>query len=143
MGSLLDYKSLAADYAKYHTHPMNRLCHAFGIPLIVLCVVRWTQFGGSFFPWASVVLLLYVFWSVPLALMMAAAVFGMAAVAPFLHPWFVAFLFLLGWAFQFVGHSVFEGRSPAFTKNLVHLLVGPVWVLEELAMGTGEPKKTG
>jgi uncharacterized membrane protein YGL010W len=25
-----------ADYAKSHTHPVNRLCHTFGIPLVAL-----------------------------------------------------------------------------------------------------------
>jgi len=39
-----------------------------------------------------------------------------------------AALFVLGWALQFLGHSIYEKRSPAFYKNLLHLLVGPLWI---------------
>ena len=38
-------------------------------------------------------------------------------------------LFVVGWIFQFVGHYVYEKRSPAFFRNLAHLLVGPLWIL--------------
>ena len=40
--------------------------------------------------------------------------------------------FVLGWAFQGVGHGVFEKNSPAFLKNLVHLLVGPAYLVNEV-----------
>jgi uncharacterized membrane protein YGL010W len=47
--------------------------------------------------------------------------------------WRVALaLFILGWVLQFVGHGVYEKRSPAFFKNLAHLLVGPLWVLNHV-----------
>jgi uncharacterized membrane protein YGL010W len=47
--------------------------------------------------------------------------------------WKVALgLFLVGWALQFIGHGVYEKRAPAFSKNLAHLLVGPLWVLNHL-----------
>jgi uncharacterized membrane protein YGL010W len=39
-------------------------------------------------------------------------------------------LFFGGWAVQFIGHAVYEKRSPAFLKNLLHLLVGPAWLVE-------------
>ncbi|HYK20117.1 MAG TPA: DUF962 domain-containing protein [Pyrinomonadaceae bacterium] len=35
-------------------------------------------------------------------------------------------LFVVGWICQFVGHAI-EGNQPAFFKNPVYLLVGPVW----------------
>jgi uncharacterized membrane protein YGL010W len=40
-------------------------------------------------------------------------------------------LFVAGWVFQFVGHA-YEGKSPAFLTNLLHLLVGPLWVASHL-----------
>ena len=43
-----------------------------------------------------------------------------------------AALFVLGWIFQFVGHSVYEHRNPAFFRNFTHLLVGPLWILNDL-----------
>jgi len=36
--------------------------------------------------------------------------------------------FILGWILQFVGHGVFEKKSPAFLKNVAHVLIGPLWI---------------
>lgn len=126
----LDWGTLASDYARYHTQPKNRLCHAVGIPLIMLCVVRWTTVAG--FPWAMIVLPLYVRWDVALGLAMAGVVFAMAAACAVLPAFVFPVFFVLGWAFQLVGHKLYEKKSPAFTQNLLHVLVGPMWVLGEL-----------
>ena len=40
--------------------------------------------------------------------------------------------FALGWVFQGVGHARFERNRPAFFKNLAHLLIGPLFLLNEL-----------
>lgn len=130
--SLLDFDALAQDYGRCHQARGNRLCHAAGIPLIVLCVVRWTQWGGSFFPLAAAVLPLYVLWDVELGLWACAAVLALAALAPSLGRWTTWGLFGAGWAFQLAGHRLYERKSPAFTRNLLHLLVGPMWLLREV-----------
>lgn len=39
-------------------------------------------------------------------------------------------LFVLGWAFQFLGHFI-EGNQPAFFKNPLYLLVGPLFVMKK------------
>jgi uncharacterized membrane protein YGL010W len=36
---------------------------------------------------------------------------------------------VVGWILQYLGHYVYEKKSPAFYRNLVHLLVGPLWIL--------------
>jgi uncharacterized membrane protein YGL010W len=36
-------------------------------------------------------------------------------------------LFVAGWVLQFVGHAI-EGNQPAFFRNPVYLLVGPLWL---------------
>ena len=41
-------------------------------------------------------------------------------------------LFILGWIFQFIGHSVYEHKQPAFFRNVVHLLIGPLWILNDV-----------
>ena len=41
-------------------------------------------------------------------------------------------LFVFGWFCQFAGH-VIEGNQPAFFKNPVYLLVGPVWWLRKVS----------
>jgi len=40
--------------------------------------------------------------------------------------------FLTGWIFQAIGHAVYEKNRPAFFKNLLHLLVGPLFLANEL-----------
>ena len=40
--------------------------------------------------------------------------------------------FVVGWVFQGIGHAVYEKNKPAFVKNLVHLMVGPVFLINEL-----------
>jgi uncharacterized membrane protein YGL010W len=139
MRPLLDYKALFRDYASYHTHPKNRLLHCFGIPLIVFCVVRWSQFGPCRFPWAALFLLVYAAWDFKLGAAMTAVVAVMAAIGPLVGLWTVAALFVFGWLLQFLGHWVFEGKSPAFARNLVHLLVGPAFILHEIT-GLGRPR---
>jgi uncharacterized membrane protein YGL010W len=47
-----------------------------------------------------------------------------------------ATLFVFGWACQLVGHQVFEKNRPAFSRDLVHLLVGPLWIARKLLPST-------
>ena len=43
-------------------------------------------------------------------------------------PWpVVVALALVGWLIQLAGHVVWEKRSPAFVRNLVQALVGPLY----------------
>lgn len=43
-----------------------------------------------------------------------------------------AIVFIIAWFGQFYGHNV-EGKKPSFFKDLLFLLIGPVWVLKKLA----------
>lgn len=52
-------------------------------------------------------------------------------VAFFAWPWAIA-LFVIGWVFQFIGHAC-EGNSPKFFQGPVFLVIGPLWVLLEVA----------
>jgi len=84
-----------SNYKAKHQHPLNRLTHSIGIPMIVV--------------------------SLPL----------------FLFNWRLAlFLFVVGWILQFVGHAI-EGNQPAFFRNPVYLLVGPLWLLRRAASAFG------
>ena len=58
-------------------------------------------------------------------LLFAAAIFVAG-----LWPWALG-LFLLGWAFQFVGHAV-EGKPPEFLHDWRFLLVGLRWWVAKL-----------
>ncbi len=131
---LTDWNGLSNDYAKYHTTRGNQVCHAIGIPLIVFAVVAWTLRPGTQVPLVVLVLPLYLVWDLRLGLGMAAVVFSFPAAARVTPPGAARGAFVLGWVFQFAGHKYYERRSPAFTKNLVHLLVGPAWVLRKVLL---------
>ena len=45
-------------------------------------------------------------------------------------------LFVIGWAFQFVGHH-YEGRKPAFVDDLIGLIIGPLFVVAEFGFLLG------
>lgn len=129
---MLDWNALSKDYARYHTHPLNRLTHIFGIPMIMFWVVRLTQVGTFPIPLAAGFLILYAFWDLDLAIVMGALMLAMALAAPFVgHPAMWA-IFIAGWILQFAGHTFFEKKSPAFAKNFIHILVGPMWILGEV-----------
>jgi uncharacterized membrane protein YGL010W len=131
-----------ADYASYHRTRGNQLCHMAGIPLIVLTLfalltrIPLFALGGFVVTPAELLFLAalayYLTLDVTLALAMAVASFGLLVAGRFL-PWPVAAgLFVLGWILQYVGHYTYEKRSPAFYRNVVHLLVGPLWILAKL-----------
>ena len=84
--------SYIEEYKAKHKHPLNKLAHSIGIPLIT---ISWPLF---FFNWR----------------------------------WALA-LFVFGWILQFVGHAI-EGNQPAFFKNPLYLLVGPIWLIRRAAI---------
>lgn len=88
-------ESLLDNYKAKHRHPVNRLFHTIGIPMIV---VSWPMF--------------LINWRWALG------------------------LFIVGWILQFAGHAI-EGNQPAFFKNPVYLLVGPIWFLRRVGAALG------
>jgi uncharacterized membrane protein YGL010W len=118
-----------ADYDAFHKTPGNQLTHTIGIPLIVVATLGLFKAGIILWALAS---LWYVRldWRIglPFSLMTLAGYFlGRALPLPVL-----AVIFVLGWVFQGVGHAVYEKKSPAFTQNLTHLLIGPLWIFCKL-----------
>ena len=80
-------ESFMENYKAKHRHPLNRLTHSIGIPMIVISL------PVIFFNWR---------WALV--------------------------LFIVGWILQFLGHFI-EGNQPAFFRNPVYLIVGPLWLL--------------
>ena len=132
-----------SDYASFHRTPGNKACHYVGIPLIVLSLlallarVPLLELGGFTVTAAELVLLAatayYLTLDVALALIMLGASIALAAAGRVLPVSAAVALFVLGWVFQFVGHYVYEKKSPAFYRNLAHLLVGPLWILARVS----------
>ncbi len=121
-----------AEYAAYHRDRRNRLCHEFGIPMIVLSIIvalRLVHYGPADLAMIAILALSFYY----AALVGGAAVGAIVglvvlyAIATLLT-WPISIgLFVAGWILQFIGHA-FEGKKPAFLTNLLHLLVGPLWI---------------
>ena len=134
--------TLLADYGDYHRDRRNLICHEIGIPLIVLGIIallRLIVLPGTSFTLASLaVVAVMVYYAAAFGREARAATYiaiaglvVLSVIAVFV-PWPVAIAaFVVGWIFQFVGHA-YEGKSPAFLTNLLHLLVGPLWVASHL-----------
>jgi uncharacterized membrane protein YGL010W len=88
------------EYGHSHQHPVNRLCHTFGIPMIAISL---PLFVVALIPFLTTALPIpREFWKIPAA------------------------LFVVGWVLQFVGHAV-EGEPPEFFKDWRFLFVGLRW----------------
>lgn len=150
-------RELLVQYAHYHRDRRNIATHFVGIPMIVFaigvllarpavdlatpagemaltpalllwaCSTLWYLTRGEFMLGAAVSLLNG-------ALILLAAPLAAHGVATWLAWGFG--LFLLGWVFQLLGH-LYEGRRPAFTDDLVGLLVGPAFVTAEALFSFG------
>ena len=149
MKSLVDHLS---QYAAYHRDPRNIASHFIGIPLIVVAVAvllsrpEWAV--GSLWVSPAVLLALFSAWfylrlelalGVLMTLLMGLSVWaGHALAAQSTLVWLSSGigLFVVGWVIQFVGHY-YEGKKPAFVDDVSGLIVGPLFVVAELAFVLG------
>lgn len=141
---MIDLRARILEFAAWHRHPGNRACHAFGIPAVTLATL------GALSR-VELPLTLPVVGVLDLALVLLAGTWlfdlavgwrlaplvlagGLASwwIARPLPAWALGLVFLAGWTAQLVGHRVFEGNAPAFTTNLVHLIVGPRWLVNRV-----------
>ena len=138
-------------YARYHRDRRNIATHLVGIPLIVMSLgsllsMKLGPGGGIALIWlvhalSAVWYLTRGAWVLGLATvcvnaaLIALALYLVEAL-PFAPHWQGVALFVIGWAFQFVGHF-FEGRKPAFADDLAGLLVGPMFVVAEVMAAFG------
>ncbi len=154
----MNIDGLFADYAAHHRAPGNVRTHLIGIPMIAFSLlgllsielfsIDWPVEGLGVERFPIEVALLLVLALAPLHIWLDARL-GVALTALYLGFYFGArllswqinvALFVVGWVFQFIGHVKYEHRSPALFTNLLHLFVGPLWVLNHLL---GFRKETG
>lgn len=153
MKNLVDHLS---QYASYHRDSRNIVTHFIGIPLIVLAVAVLLSRPGLWVagvwvsPAALVTVASVIFYlkldralGVVMAILLALCIWAGALLAQ--QPtmvWLSAGvgLFVVGWIIQFVGHY-YEGRKPAFIDDVTGLIIGPLFVVAELAflMGLRKP----
>lgn len=141
-----------ARYAAYHRDRRNVATHLVGVPMITLSVVvllsRPHFVIAGFMPTpAFVASLAAMFFYLRLDLRFGAVMAALLIIMQQVGIWLAALptaqwlgwglgMFLVGWIIQFVGHW-FEGRKPAFVDDLKSLLVGPLFVVAELAFMLG------
>ena len=141
-----------ARYRQYHRDRRNVATHALGIPLIVLAVEIllsrpvWELPGFTLTPAViatGAAALYYLKLDKLLGGALALVLVGMARLGLEIAQMETAVwlgsgigLFVLGWAFQFLGHHL-EGRKPAFFDDLRSLLIGPMFVTAEVAFALG------
>ena len=89
-----------AEYSQSHQHPINRLCHTFGIPMIALSL-----------PLFVVAAFWHRFWPVPVALFVVGWVFQFAGhyvegtPPEFFHDWRFLFVGLRWWFAKIRGRA--------------------------------------
>ncbi len=141
-----------ANYAAYHRDRRNIATHFVGIPMIVAAVAILlarpsAEWAGITLSPAALAVVLTVAYYLALDLrygLVMGVLFGLAlgaghAAAALPTAWWLALgvgLFVVGWAFQFVGHH-YEGRKPAFVDDLVGLVIGPLFVVAEVGFAFG------
>lgn len=141
-----------AKYGEYHRDRRNVATHLLGVPMIVLAVeILLSRPTVAFSGWALTPAIfastLATFWYLRLdvrfgiamgVLLAIGAWVGLLVAQQSTAVWLGSGigLFIVGWAFQFLGHH-YEGRKPAFMDDLRGLLVGPLFVLAEVAFLLG------
>jgi uncharacterized membrane protein YGL010W len=141
--------ALFADYAEHHRTEGNKWCHRVGIPVIMLSLLgllaRIPIWPGEPLRIDAGMLLIavaaifYLRLDLRLGTLMVLVSIALYLMGAWLPLWVNVALFVFGWILQFVGHAAYEKRQPAFLTNLVHLLVGPLWLLDSL-ISAGRPR---
>ncbi|MBZ9783967.1 DUF962 domain-containing protein [Pseudomonas sp. REP124] len=145
--SLVDH---LGQYAAYHRDPRNIASHFIGIPLIVVAVavlLSRPQWGGGWLSPAVLVSLASAWFYLRLELrlgVLMTVLLGLCVWAGHVLAqqstlvWLSSGvgMFVVGWAIQFVGHH-YEGRKPAFVDDVTGLIVGPLFVVAEVAFMLG------
>jgi uncharacterized membrane protein YGL010W len=132
-------QSYFKEYAAFHQTAGNQACHYLAIPLIVLTLFTFlgslpvARAGGFELTGAEVALvaatLYYFTLDAVLAALMLVVALALDVVGRSLPLSVGLGLFVFAWILQFIGHYAYEKRSPAFFRNVTHLLVGPLWIL--------------
>lgn len=128
-----------AEYAAHHRHPLNKLTHAVGIPLIATGLfgmgAKLTLVTVSGHVSVNVATLLiaflvvvYMLWHRGLALAVLLLAIPLYAIGGALSWPACLGVLACGVGLQYLGHFAFERRKPAFHDNLMHTLIGPLWM---------------
>ncbi len=136
---MITLENYLAEYKESHLNPINIKIHFICVPLIMWSLLGFLHtflvagVNGSYIGVAAGLAYylsfknLRVFVSMSLVTLLMLASYDLI---PELRIVSVV-VFVLAWLGQFYGHKV-EGKKPSFFKDLVFLLIGPVWVLKKI-----------
>lgn len=138
------YNEWMDEYEESHHHPTNQLLHKICVPAILLTVIGffwmlptpamfdkfpYLNWGTLFVLYCLVIYLFLNRWMFLGMLVQMAIMLGIVAVLEktgILLP-FSVLIFTVAWIGQFYGHKI-EGKKPSFFKDILFLLIGPLWV---------------
>ena len=139
------------EYSMAHKNPTNQTVHWICVPLIYwsvyaalasIPVPSWFVVGDFVVHYGliAIVLIQLYYFALSFRLGLAMLIFNvlmvlatnlLVSVLP-LPLWQVAIaVFVLAWIGQFIGHNI-EGSRPSFFKDLLFLLIGPLWLMSKL-----------
>lgn len=132
------------EYGESHQNHTNQMIHKVCVPLIMLTVLGFlwclpipeTFRNIPYLNWATLFsaasLTFYLTLNLKMFLGMILQTIIMLTICDYIYQHgnllvFSAVVFVLSWIGQFCGHKI-EGKKPSFLKDLVFLLIGPLWV---------------
>ena len=137
MQTLENYLS---EYAESHQNPLNIKIHTICVPAIMwslLGVLSTIKLIGELNLGILLAVISLIFYSLLKNIKVFIAVVSIILLCFLSFPLVAElrltglFIFILAWVGQFYGHKI-EGKKPSFFKDLLFLLIGPIWVLKKL-----------
>jgi uncharacterized membrane protein YGL010W len=134
--------SYLSEYQESHQHPTNIKLHNVCVPLIMWSILVFlSSFSMGPLP-ASILLLAVVIVFYSLIAKFRTIFFMTSLSAAMILSYYITpspravsiSVFAVAWIGQFYGHKI-EGKKPSFFKDLLFLLIGPVWVAKKLIPG--------
>ncbi|AFL82805.1 putative membrane protein [Belliella baltica DSM 15883] len=143
--------ALLHEYGLSHQNQTNKTIHWICVPAIFFSIVglifsipagileNFLPFLESFANWATITLIIILFYYVSISPPLALGMFFFSAIclalANFIYLispiplWVISIaIFIAAWIFQFYGHKI-EGKKPSFLKDIQFLLIGPAWLM--------------
>ncbi len=129
------------EYGLSHQNPINKKIHFICVPVIFFNVLFFIiYFGGHKVFWL-LTLLVFIFY------FKKTRDYFYPMIILYFFTWLLALaitrvphalqlnvaLFIFAWIGQFVGHKI-EGKKPSFFKDILFLLIGPLWIYADLIL---------
>jgi uncharacterized membrane protein YGL010W len=147
---MLTLKAYLEEYSESHQNPTNVLIHKICVPAIMfstLGIVKAFPVPASWplwFDWSVLVVILAMifyasFKNIRVFLAQLILIVPIMLILELLRPRFFLLclgIFVVAWIGQFIGHKI-EGKKPSFFRDLLYLLIGPVWTMNSLMAQVG------